>query len=89
MAVASNGARANVELSLKAVGLDGLFDAMVAVDDVAHGKPAPDLYVEAARRLGAHPDGCIVFEDTEPGFAAARAAGMRVRDVRNFRSPTS
>ncbi len=85
MAVASNGTRANVELSLAAVGLGGLFDALVAVDDVAHGKPAPDLYLEAARRLGAKPEDCIVFEDTEPGFEAARAAGMRVRDVRAFR----
>jgi len=89
MAVASNGTRANVALSLEAVGLGpvgdgGLFDALVAVDDVAHGKPAPDLYLEAARRLGVVPADCIVFEDTEPGFAAARAAGMRVRDVRTL-----
>lgn len=84
MAVASNGTRTNVELSLKVVGLGGLFDALVAVDDVTHGKPAPDLYLEAARRLGVRPEDCIVFEDSEPGLESARAAGMRARDIRRF-----
>ena len=84
LAVASNGTRVNVAQTLEAVGLSSLFDALVAVDDVAHGKPAPDLYLEAARRLGVKPEGCIVFEDTEPGIEAARAAGMRVRDIRTF-----
>ncbi|RYG26414.1 HAD family phosphatase [bacterium] len=84
MAVASNGTRANVERTLEATGLRGLFDLVLGMEDVLNGKPAPDLYLEAARRLGVPASECIVFEDTEPGFAAARTAGMRVRDIRGF-----
>jgi HAD superfamily hydrolase (TIGR01509 family) len=82
MAVASNGTRANVERTLVTVGLRRLFDELVAIEDVAHGKPAPDLYQEVARRLGVLPADCIVFEDTDEGLQAARGAGMRARDIR-------
>ena len=82
MAVASNGHRLNVESSLRATGLLGLFDHLVAAEDVAHGKPAPDVFLEAARRMHVAPTGCLVLEDTDEGLAAANAAGMRAVDIR-------
>jgi beta-phosphoglucomutase family hydrolase len=82
MAVASGGARAIVEETLRSLGLRSLFDTVVTQDDVIHGKPAPDIYLLAAERLGVAPEECVVYEDAEPGFVGARAAGMRVVDVR-------
>jgi HAD superfamily hydrolase (TIGR01509 family) len=54
------------------------FDAIVTAEDVAQGKPAPDIFLEAARRLGAQPGSCLVFEDAPAGVQAALAAGMWV-----------
>lgn len=85
MAVASGGSRAIVTASLKATGLDALFETVVTLDDVAHPKPAPDLFLEAARRLGTDPAYCIVFEDSQQGLEAARRAGMREIDVADIR----
>jgi len=82
MAVASNGHLLNVEATLAATGLLGLFDHVVTAEQVAHGKPAPDVFLEAARRMGVPAEECIVFEDSEQGLEAARRAGMRTRDVR-------
>jgi HAD superfamily hydrolase (TIGR01509 family) len=59
------------------IGVTHLFDAIVTADDVRRRKPAPDVYLEAARRLGADPRRCIAIEDSAPGIASARAAGMR------------
>jgi beta-phosphoglucomutase-like phosphatase (HAD superfamily) len=87
MAVASNGIRVNVLGSLRGAGLLDLFDTVVAVDEVARGKPAPDLYLEAARRLGVAPGDCIVFEDTAEGLEAAHRAGMHTRDVTKVVAP--
>jgi sugar-phosphatase len=58
-------------------GLNGFAD-IVSADDVRHGKPAPDIFLLAARRLGAPPARCIVFEDAPAGIDAGRTAGMRV-----------
>ena len=77
MTVASNGHRSNIESTLKAVGLNGIFDSVVSVEDVEHGKPAPDLFLEAARRMNLAPEDVIVFEDSREGMDAAKAAGMR------------
>ena len=82
MAVASGGLRSVVHATLDTVGLRSLFDAVVTADDVTHGKPAPDIFLKAAEMLGVAPSGCIVYEDGDPGIVAARAAGMRVIDVR-------
>ena len=82
MAVASGGHRDNVENTLRALGLAGLFAAVVTIEDVGHGKPAPDLFLQAARRLRVPPAACVVFEDTDQGLEAARRAGMAARDVR-------
>lgn len=82
MAVGSNGHLKNVQATLNATGLLGLFDFVVSADEVKRGKPAPDVFLEAARRMGVAPADCIVFEDTDEGLEAARAAGMRSRDIR-------
>ena len=82
MAVASNGRRGNVEASLRATGLFDLFDTLVAAEDVERGKPAPDVFLEAARRMHVEPGDCVVLEDSDEGLTAARAAGMRAVDVR-------
>ena len=76
LAVASNGTRLHVDSMLAAADLAGLFAVSVAVDEVAQGKPAPDLYLEAARRLGVAPGRCIAIEDSPVGARAAIAAGM-------------
>ncbi|WP_433253782.1 HAD family hydrolase [Streptosporangium sp. CA-135522] len=82
MAVASGGRREAVEGTLRATGLRPLFDAVVTRDDVRYGKPAPDVYLLAARLLDAAPHTCVAYEDTDEGIAAALAAGMTVIDVR-------
>ena len=64
------------------LGLTGLYERFAgrifSVEDVARGKPAPDLFLHAAERMGAEPSGCVVIEDSRSGVEAARAAGMRV-----------
>ena len=78
MAVASGGARYVVEKTLQAVGISDLFDEVVAAEDVSAGKPAPDIYLEAADRLGVAPDKCLALEDAPAGIMAAQRAGMTV-----------
>ena len=77
MAVASGGYRKYVELTLEAIGVRGLFDTLVCAEDCARGKPFPDPFLEAARRLGVAPEDCLVFEDSPLGVEAAQAAGMQ------------
>jgi len=87
MAVASNGRRENVEASLTVTKLRPLFDLIVAAEDVERGKPAPDVFLEAARRMGVAAAACVVFEDTDEGLDGARSAGMRAIDVREYFAP--
>ncbi|WP_031086028.1 HAD family hydrolase [Streptomyces sp. NRRL WC-3549] len=77
MAVASGSSRAVIAATLAVTGLDAHLPLYVSAEEVAHGKPAPDVFLEAARRLGAEPASCVVLEDAVPGVEAARAAGMR------------
>jgi HAD superfamily hydrolase (TIGR01509 family) len=79
--VASNSPRAFVERTLDAAGLRDRFACVLSSDDVAHPKPAPDLYVALARSLGADPGACVALEDSATGVAAARAAGAFVIGV--------
>jgi HAD superfamily hydrolase (TIGR01509 family) len=85
VAVASNSQREFLERTLGGAGLlDGRFAAVVSVEDVAHPKPAPDIYLEACRRLRAEPGECAALEDSPTGVAAAAAAGMYVIGVPYF-----
>jgi len=77
-AIASGASRLLVQPGLEALGLTSEFAVVVAGEDVPHGKPAPDLYIEAARRLDAPPGRCLAVDDAFDGVTAARAAGMHV-----------
>jgi HAD superfamily hydrolase (TIGR01509 family) len=77
LAVASGSSPEAIEAILAGTGLAEWFTTTVSADEVAHGKPAPDVFLEAARRLGASPADCVVLEDAAPGAAAAHTAGMR------------
>lgn len=84
MAVVSGSNRANVERVLRAIDMHELFAAVLTADDGLPPKPAPALFLEAARRLGVEPHACQVFEDADSGLEAARRAGMLAIDVRLF-----
>ncbi|KUO05393.1 HAD family hydrolase [Streptomyces caeruleatus] len=77
MAVASGSSREAITAILSGTGLDAALRTVVSADEVERGKPAPDVFLEAARRLGVAPGDCVVLEDAAPGAAAAHAAGMR------------
>lgn len=84
MAVASGGSRKVIEIVLNHVGIRDLFAAVVTNEDVKNQKPAPDIFLEAARRLGVLPQFCRAYEDTDIGLEAIRAAGMEAVDVREL-----
>lgn len=86
MAIATSSRRAPGLSKIRAAGLDAHVDTIVTVDDIKNAKPAPDAYLEAARRLGAAPARCLVFEDSETGAQAGRAAGMAVVQVPDLNS---
>lgn len=81
LGIATGGSRKVVEATLKATGLAELFDEVVTADDVKCGKPAPDIYLDAAARLGVAPEDCLVLEDAAPGIMAGQLAGMTVVTV--------
>jgi beta-phosphoglucomutase family hydrolase len=76
LAVASGGHRELVHATLEHLEIMALFETVVCAEDYERGKPAPDPFLEAARRLGVAPSECLVFEDSPTGIAAATAAGM-------------
>ena len=76
VAVASSSPRDRLHRTLRRAGLLDAFDVTVAGDEVTNGKPAPDMFLLAARRLGAPPEECVVIEDSPPGVQAGVAAGM-------------
>jgi len=84
MAVASGGIRKNVDLILDSIGLKNVFETVITSDDPVLPKPNPDIFLEAARRMGVQPEFCQVFEDGEAGLVAARKAGMVATDVRIY-----
>lgn len=87
VALASSAHRDVIDASLAATALAGIFKVVVSSDDVEHGKPEPDVYLEAAQRLGVPPPACLVVEDSYNGVRAAKAAGMTVVLVPNAAVP--
>jgi HAD superfamily hydrolase (TIGR01509 family) len=84
VALASNSSREIVDTALRSAGLTDAFDAIVTSDDVEHPKPAPDIYLLACERLGVATSEALALEDTAPGIAAAKAAGLFTIAVPQF-----
>ena len=84
LAVASGGMKHVIKQVLDHIGIRQLFAAIVTSEDVEHQKPAPDIFLEAARRIGVPPHCCRAYEDTDLGLHAIRAAGMEAVDVREL-----
>jgi len=87
LAVASSSNPELIEVVLRAARLRDLFRVVVSSQEVARGKPAPDVFFEAARRLGVGPPSCAAVEDSENGILAAKAAGMRTIAIPNPQYP--
>jgi HAD superfamily hydrolase (TIGR01509 family) len=83
LAIASSSNRELIDAVLAATPLGGLFELTVSSEEVARGKPAPDVYLEAARRLGVAAERCAAIEDSHNGIRAAKAAGMRTLALPN------
>ena len=79
--IGSSTHRANIDLSLGLLGLAGFFQDIVSAEDVTRGKPDPQVFLTAAKRIDRSPERCVVFEDAFVGFEAARGGGMRVIGV--------
>ncbi len=82
MAIATGGSRPGIPAVLRHLGIYDWFGAIVTSEDVVRQKPAPDIFLEAARQLGVDPARCRAFEDTDLGMESIRAAGMEAIDVR-------
>jgi HAD superfamily hydrolase (TIGR01509 family) len=89
LGVASSSNRRLIDLVLELSGLAPFFEATVSSEEVARGKPAPDVYLEAARRLGMPPERSAAIEDSEAGIRSASSAGMRVVAIPNGSFPPS
>ena len=87
LGLASSSNRELIDLALELLGVEHLFTATVSSEEVARGKPAPDVYLEAARRLGVDPTAAAAVEDSHNGILSAKAAGMRVIAIPNAHFP--
>jgi HAD superfamily hydrolase (TIGR01509 family) len=87
LALASSSNREVFEAVLELAGIEDCFRATVSSEEVAHGKPAPDVYLEAARRLGVAPERCTAVEDSHAGIRSAKSARMRVVAIPNASYP--
>ena len=87
LAIASSSNPELIDVVLRAAGLRDLFRVAVSSQDVPRGKPAPDVYLEATRRLGVEPARCVAVEDSHNGIRSAKAAGLRVVAVPNPHFP--
>ena len=83
LGLASSSNRWLIDLALELMGVAELFQATVSSEEGAHGKPAPDVYLEAARRLGVRPENVVAIEDSANGIRSAKAAGMSVIAIPN------
>ncbi len=88
-AVATSSDQDYATFSLRAAGLEGRFNHIVTGDQVVNGKPAPDIYIESARRLGVAPEYCVAIEDSDAGVLAANAAGMITLMVPDLKTPSA
>jgi HAD superfamily hydrolase (TIGR01509 family) len=89
LGLASSSNRPLIDLALELMGVADLFRATVSSEEVARGKPAPDVYLEAARQLGVRPENVVAIEDSANGIHSAKAAGMRVIAIPNPHFPPS
>ncbi|MEX2113435.1 MAG: HAD family phosphatase [Pirellulales bacterium] len=89
MGLVSSGSRPGIDVVLDRLNWRWHFGTIVTGEDAVNGKPAPDLFLLAASRLGVSPERCIAFEDTDAGIAAANRAGMQAFDVRRTEAPSS
>ena len=87
MAVASGGLKPIIVIVLEHLKIRLYFDAIVTSEDVQHQKPAPDIFLEAARLIGVPPQHCRAYEDTDLGMQAIRSAAMEAVDVRQLIAP--
>jgi len=87
LGLASSSNRPLIDAVLASSGFGQLFEVTVSSEEVPTGKPAPDVFLEAARRLGVPPENCVAIEDSANGIRAAHAAGMRVIAIPNMRYP--
>ena len=87
LALASSSNRELIDLVLEIAGLTDYFETTISSEEVDRGKPAPDVYLEAARRLSVSPTGCVAVEDSHNGVLSAAAAGMRVIAIPNRSFP--
>jgi HAD superfamily hydrolase (TIGR01509 family) len=83
LALASSGDRVKVAFGMQALQLNSIFELVITGDDVSHSKPAPEIYLRAAQRLGVPPGECIAIEDAPAGVEAVKRAGMRCIAVTN------
>jgi len=83
LALASSGDRVKVAFGMQALQLNSIFELVITGDDVAHSKPAPEIYLRAAQRIGVPPAECVALEDAPAGVEAVKRAGMRCIAVTN------
>ena len=87
MGVGSGSNRGVVEMVLKHIGLEDFFDGIVGAEDTENPKPAPDVFLEVARKIDVAPENCCVYEDADLGIEAARRGGMKWFDIRTVHTP--
>lgn len=88
IAVASSSSREQIETNLEKTGIKGYFDGIVSAAQVKHGKPAPDIFLYAAEKIGCEPEDCLVFEDSENGIKAGYSAGCMTVMVPDLLEPS-
>ncbi len=76
LAIGSSGVLTNLKLTVSSCGLDGRFSAIASLEDISRGKPDPEVFLVAAKKVGCSPSRCVVFEDAPVGIQAAKSAGM-------------